>query len=68
MAARQPLGNAIKDKSIKIPIAGTLDRPQLDKNALNDALAKILQDATGGVLRDGLQKQLDRLLSPLVPK
>ncbi len=34
------LGNAIKDKSIKIPIAGTLDRPQLDKNALNDCASE----------------------------
>jgi hypothetical protein len=62
------LGNVIKDKSLRIPIAGTLDHPQLDHKALNDALAQFMRDAAGGAVRDGLQKQLDRLLAPIAPK
>ncbi|HEY4309833.1 MAG TPA: hypothetical protein VGN12_10315 [Pirellulales bacterium] len=62
------LGAAIKDKSIRLPIAGTLDHPELDHKALNDALAQFMRDAAGGAVRDGLQKQLDRLLAPIAPK
>ncbi len=62
------LGNAIKDKSLKIPIAGTLDRPKLDRQVLNDALAQFMRDAAGGALRDGLQRGLDKLLAPINPK
>jgi translocation and assembly module TamB len=62
------LGDAIKNRPLKIPIAGTLDRPQLDKQAISDAMAQFVRDAANGAVRDGLQRGLDKLLAPINPK
>ena len=66
---RNSIGSGeIKNKSIKIPIAGTLDHPKLDQKALSDAMAQFMRDAANGAVRDGLQRGLDKLLAPINPK
>ena len=54
------LGAALKDQLIQLPIAGTLDRPQLDRAGLEQASRQFLQNATQNVIQD----QLNRLLGP----
>ncbi len=61
------LGTALKDQWIQIPIAGTLDRPKLDRRALDEISRRFLQDATQNVLHDQLNRQLNRLLGPQQP-
>ena len=58
----------LKNQVIQIPIAGTLARPEIDQNKLAELRGKFVRDAAGGALRNELQRQMDRLLSPLVPK
>ncbi|HEY1601678.1 MAG TPA: hypothetical protein VGG64_18905 [Pirellulales bacterium] len=58
----------LKNQTIQVPIAGTLARPEIDRQKLAEIQAKFVRDAAGGALRNGLQRQLDRLLSPLEPK
>jgi len=62
------LGDAIKNRTIKIPIAGTLEQPKLDKKVFDNALTQFMREAAGSAVNDGLQKQLDRLLQPLKPR
>ncbi|MEX0711516.1 MAG: hypothetical protein WD278_04160, partial [Pirellulales bacterium] len=59
-----PLGAALRGRVIRIPIAGTLDRPKIDgaevKRLMAESLPGLLQDG----LRNELSRQLDRLLKP----
>ncbi len=57
------LGTALKNQLIQLPIAGTLDRPKLDRTALDQASRQFLQNATQNLL----QNQLNRLLGPPQP-
>ncbi len=61
------LSNALKNQVIRIPIAGTLDKPQIDQKVVADLRKQFLKDIGGAatnVLKGELQKQLDRLLAP----
>ncbi|NUQ64399.1 MAG: hypothetical protein HUU20_18180 [Pirellulales bacterium] len=61
------LGTALKDQVIQLPIAGTLDRPKLDRTALEQASRQFLQNAAQNILQDQLNRQLNRLLGPPQP-
>jgi hypothetical protein len=64
------LGNALKDQTIQVPIAGTLSKPKLDRSVLDQLAKQSLQSfrkAGEGLLRNELNKQLDRLLPRLAP-
>jgi hypothetical protein len=52
---------ALEGKSIKIPIAGTLSKPKLDRRALQDIPRQLIENAARDVLTDGLNKGLERL-------
>ncbi len=52
----------LEGQVIRIPIGGTLSKPQLDRGTLRQITAGILQSLTRGVLQNGLGKQLERLL------
>ncbi len=60
------LGSALKDQTIQIPIAGTLSKPKLDRKVIEQLTAQFIRKAGSGLLRNELNKQLDRLL-PLLP-
>ncbi len=51
----------LKGQTLKIPVSGTLSRPQLDTRAVFSALQQAAQNATGRVIEDELENQLNRL-------
>jgi hypothetical protein len=59
-----PLGVALKNQTIRLPIEGTLQRPQIDRQALAKASAEFVRGSASNLLRDTLNKQLDRLFKP----
>jgi len=58
------LATAMKGQTIRVPIQGTLQRPQLDQVTLRRYAAQFLQKSAENLLQDELQRQLDRLLKP----
>jgi translocation and assembly module TamB len=58
------LGTALKNQKIKVPIKGTLSRPQIDAQELAKLRAEFVGEAAGNILRDEL---FDRLLRPREP-
>jgi len=52
----------MEGQKLQIPIGGTLSKPQLDRGALRQLTAQVLQNMTRGVLTNELGKQLDRIL------
>ena len=63
-AEANPLGVALKNQTIRLPIEGTLQRPQIDRQALAKASAEFVRGSAANLLRDTLNKQLDRLFNP----
>ena len=61
LIANTPVAGALKDKSIQLPIGGTLDKPVLDAKALANTTAQIMREAAGGTLGRELNKTFDRL-------
>lgn len=59
-----PLGAALTNQTIKLPIGGTLAAPKLDQQALAQASAQFFRDSATNVLKDELGKQLDRFFAP----
>ena len=58
------LGSALRDQVIRLPIGGTLEKPKIDRRALEQVSRQFLQGAARNVLEDQLNKQLDRLFRP----
>jgi hypothetical protein len=58
------LGSALRDQTIRLPIGGTLSKPQLDRREMDRVSRQFLENAARNVLIDELQKQLDRLPVP----
>lgn len=58
------LGTALKNQKIKVPIKGTLSRPQIDAQQLAKLRAEFVGEAAGNIIRDEL---FDRLLKPRQP-
>ena len=52
----------MEGQTLKLPIGGTLDKPKLDRGALRQLTASILQNVTKGVLQNEVGKQLERFL------
>jgi hypothetical protein len=76
-----PLGAALKDQTIRVPIGGTLTKPAIDRSTLDRLSQQFLRNAAQNVLLDqvnrnqgkiqqGLEKfnqRLDRLFAPPQP-
>lgn len=58
------LAAALKDKVLRLPIGGTLQRPKLDRTVLDQISRQFLQTATRSVIDNALNQQLNRLLPP----
>ncbi|HID75559.1 MAG TPA: hypothetical protein EYP56_06125 [Planctomycetaceae bacterium] len=56
------LDAALRNQTIRIPIAGTLSRPTLDTAALERYQAELLGRAAQNLLEDELRRRLDELL------
>ncbi|MBN2474168.1 MAG: hypothetical protein JXB62_06155 [Pirellulales bacterium] len=55
------LGSALKDQTIRLPIGGTLDRPQIDHRTLEQLNRQFIQKATQNLLENEVGRQLERL-------
>ena len=62
-----PLGSALKDQTIQLPIGGTLSQPKIDSKVLDKLAAQFIRKAGEGLLRNELNRQLDRFL-PTLPQ
>ena len=63
--ANNPLiSQAVRNQMIRVPIAGTLAKPQLDQKAMEDLTRQFLQKAAGNVIENELSKGLDQLFGP----
>ena len=58
------LSKAMRDQIIRVPIAGTLSKPQLDKKVMEDLTRQFMQKAAENMLQGEVGKQLDRFFGP----
>ncbi|MEN6557525.1 MAG: DUF748 domain-containing protein [Thermoguttaceae bacterium] len=58
------LAQAMRNEPLRIPIQGTLSKPQLDQKTMAELNRKFLQKAAGSLIEGELNKQFDRLLGP----
>ena len=58
------LAQSMRNEVIRVPIGGTLSKPQLDQKAMQRLTSQFLQKAAGNVIEGELNKQLDRLFGP----
>ena len=58
------VGSALKDKTIRLPIGGTLDKPQIDQRRLEQLTRQFLENAARDAVGHEIGKQLERLLRP----
>ncbi len=61
---QRELAAAMRNQTIRLPIGGTLERPQLDRRALDQLSRQFLQKAATNVIEDQINRQLDRLIKP----
>lgn len=59
-----PLGSALRDQTIRLPIAGTLKQPKIDRRVLDQYSQQFLRRATQNLIEDHLGEQLQRLFPP----
>jgi hypothetical protein len=55
------LKKAIEGKIVKVPVAGTVAKPQLDPNFFATAVSGLARDAMKGVGKELLNKELEKL-------
>ncbi len=56
--------SSLRNRTIRIPIGGTLSKPKLDQRVLAEFSRQAVENAARNVLQDELQKGLDRLFAP----
>ena len=61
------VGNNVAIQTIKVPIGGTLDKPQLDREELNRQIAQVISEATQSAEKE-INKQIDKGLNGLLNK
>jgi hypothetical protein len=54
----------LRGTTLQIPIGGTLDRPQLDAQALEQLSTQVLRQTANRMLEEGVQRGLQQLLGP----
>ena len=59
---------SLKGKSIRLPINGSLTRPQVDRTALRQLTSQTVIDAGSNLLQDQLNRGLERGLNKLLPQ
>ena len=56
-----PIGDALRKQTVKIPIAGTLSKPRLDQRELSRISAQFIENAARNVIGEEVGRQLERL-------
>ena len=64
LAGHRLLDSALRNQILKVPIRGTLNRPQIDHATLKRYNESLIRKATQNVLEGELNRHLDRLLKP----
>jgi translocation and assembly module TamB len=59
-----PAAPALRNQIIKLPIAGTLQKPQLDRAEMDKVSQQFIRNAARNMLEEGLNKGLDQLFRP----
>jgi translocation and assembly module TamB len=54
----------VRNQTIRVPIAGTLAKPQLDQRVMQDLTRQFIQKAAGNVIEGGLNNGLNQLFGP----
>jgi len=62
-----PWKDTLAKQPIKIPLRGTLSKPQLDEEAIRKHLADITRDAARGAASDALRKEVEKGFEKLFP-
>jgi translocation and assembly module TamB len=62
--ANTPVGSALRNQTIRLPIHGTLSKPQIDVQVMEQLSKQFIQNAAKNVIEDQLNRQLDRLFTP----
>ncbi|HTN73997.1 MAG TPA: hypothetical protein VL096_02075 [Pirellulaceae bacterium] len=62
--AKDKLLTGLRGQSLKVPLSGTIDRPQIDNRALQQLASQMINSAAGGLIDQGIQKGLDKLFKP----
>ena len=60
----QMLDSALRNQVIRLPIGGTLSKPQIDRRELERLSSQFVRTAAQNLLQDEVSRQLDRLLGP----
>lgn len=63
--ARERLLAGLRGQSIRIPVNGSLSRPQFDIAALNQLTGQVLRSAAGNLLEQQLNRGLQKLFGPM---
>lgn len=63
--AGKPLLAGLRGRSISIPIRGTISKPLLDKNVIKHFSQNLVNNATGGLLNEKIQRERDKLLGKI---
>ena len=58
------LGSVLKNVVVRLPITGTLSRPQIDRRACSARCTAAPGKAVGDLLDGGLGKELERIFGP----
>lgn len=61
---REPLLAGLKGQSLRIPVSGTLKRPQMDQRAISSLTSQLLQKGAGQAVGNELNRALDKFLKP----
>lgn len=56
-----PLGTALKNQTLRLPINGTLSKPAIDRAVLNQLTQQFMQNAAGSVVQEQLNKHQDEI-------
>jgi len=62
--ANTPAGSALRNQTIRLPMRGTLSKPEIDRQVLDQLSQQFLKNAAKNVLEDEVNRQLDRLFTP----
>jgi hypothetical protein len=62
------IAEQLAGKTVKVPIGGTLDQPRLDKEELQRAIGRSVQESAGRVIEGEINKQIDKQLNRFLDK
>lgn len=59
-----PLGDTLRNQTIRVPVSGTLERPKVDQREVERLASRFIQQAAGNALEQQINRGLNRLFGP----